>query len=383
MTDAMRITRIGAENVRAIGKIDLALAPLTVILGPNGVGKSTLLQIARTFAGLDDKNRFIKCFAGWGGFPASVRYNTSSVRNSMGIGVSKGNQQHQYLIRFMREGAGFFVEAETLRSTFDAKRQFEEVLSRDDTTAVLTTSRGVFHKVQLHGASPFLADFRHELPQIDSLLEAAKRTTLWAAHEFQPAQRAHSPQQLQQTTGPSSDGSTLFSALYSLKTERRERYSELVEALQSAIPELEELEFPLAGAGHVSLAWKQSNFAVPFFSNQLSDGILRFLFLVTILHTAPDDGLVLLDEPEISLHPRWLMLLVSLLRKATSKTNILVATQSSELVRWLKPEELVIANATPEGTTFTPATSKPDLNRWLEDFTLSELWLMGELGGRL
>jgi predicted ATPase len=71
------------------------------------------------------------------------------------------------------------------------------------------------------------------------------------------------------------------------------------------------------------------------------------------------------------------------LRKATSKTNILVATQSSELVRWLKPEELVIANGTPEGTTFTPATSKPDLNRWLEDFTLSELWLMGELGGRL
>ena len=69
-------------------------------------------------------------------------------------------------------------------------------------------------------------------------------------------------------------------------------------------------------------------------------------------------------------------------RKTSARTNILVATQSAELLRWLKPEELVIADATEVGTAFTPAISKPDLSKWLKDFTLSELWTMGELGGR-
>ncbi|MCH9018356.1 MAG: AAA family ATPase, partial [Chloroflexi bacterium] len=148
--------------------------------------------------------------------------------------------------------------------------------------------------------------------------------------------------------------------------------------LRSAVPELEELEFPLAGAGHVNMTWKQSNFSQPFYSNQLSDGILRLLWLVTILHTVPDDGLVLLDETELSLHPQWLMLVVSMLRKASARTNVLVATQSAELVRWLQPDELVIADLTEAGTTLTPATETKDLNKWLEEFSLAELWTIAE-----
>ncbi len=201
-------------------------------------------------------------------------------------------------------------------------------------------------------------------------------------HKFQPSAGVRAPQQLQPAAEPISDGSNLFSVLYVLKTERRAAFLELLATLQAAVPELEELEFPLAGAGHVNLTWKQSNYSQPFYSNQLSDGILRFLWLATILHTAPDDGLVMIDEPELSLHPQWLMLLVSLMRKTAARTNVLVATQSAELVRWLQPEELVIAQSGEYGTTFERASDRADLDRWLKDFTLAELWTMGELGGR-
>lgn len=116
--------------------------------------------------------------------------------------------------------------------------------------------------------------------------------------------------------------------------------------------------------------------------NQLSDGTIRLLWLFTILLTVPDDGIVLIDEPEISLHPQWLMLLVSVMRKTAARTNVIVATQSAEFVRWVQPEELIIADLDEQGATFRRASDRKDLNEWLKDFSLSELWAMGELGGR-
>lgn len=105
------------------------------------------------------------------------------------------------------------------------------------------------------------------------------------------------------------------------------------------------------------------------------------LWLLTVLHSLPDDGLALIDEPELSFHPEWLMLIVAMLRKTSARMTILVATQSAELVRWLTPDELVIAKTSEEGTTLSPAKDHPNIDKWLKDFTLSELWTMGELGG--
>ena len=112
---------------------------------------------------------------------------------------------------------------------------------------------------------------------------------------------------------------------YSLKTERREAFRELLEAVQSAVPELEELDFPVAGAGHVNMTWRQKDFSQVFHSNQLSDGILRFLWLMTVLHTAPDDGLILIDEPELHLHP-------NLQLKVLDYMRVLTTSQSAQVI---------------------------------------------------
>jgi len=109
---------------------------------------------------------------------------------------------------------------------------------------------------------------------------------------------------------------------------------------------------------------------------------LRFLWLMTILHSVPDDGLVMIDEPELSLHPQWILLAVSVMRKMSARTNIVVATQSTEFLRWIERDELLIADMTEEGAKFSWASDRPDIDDWLKDFSLSELWTMGELGGR-
>jgi len=298
---------------------------------------------------------------------------------SMGITGSEEDVHWEYNVQFRAERGSFFVQTERFsRETFGSSKP---ILRRDDTQVTISSKKtqgtgGVNHDRELQ-----LVQLREPIPEVEPIIAAFKRTSLWQTHRFLPSDRVRAPQQLQPTVMPAPDGGDLFSSLYALRSERRGSYLDLLETLRSAVPELEELEFPLAGAGHVNMLWKQAGYTQPFYSNQLADGTLRLLWIVTILHTVPDDGLVLIDEPELSLHPQWLMLLVSLLRKTSARTNILVATQSAELLRWLKPEELVIADATENGTVFTPATNKADLSKWLEDFTLSDLWTMGELGG--
>jgi len=378
----MRIAKIKVRNFRAIGQGEVTIGPFTVIIGANGVGKSSLLESVGLFSFLEDPNSLTQSIARWGGFRACVFGRATEPRIAFGIDVSNGETGLDYEIELLGEGAGFFLDVERFRRGGVTPGTREAALTRKDSMVTIHGVQGTSSGGVPHSPSATLLNQRVHIPDVEPLVVAAKRASLWQLHRFQPAERVRSPQQLQPTDIPLPDGSNLFSSLYSLKTERRERYRALIESLQAAVPELEELEFPLAGAGHVSLAWKQSNFPLPFYSNQLSDGVLRFLFLATILHTAPDDGLIMLDEPELSLHPQWIMLLVSLLRKTSVRTNVLIATQSAELIRWLQPEELVIADSTEAGTIFTPANSKPHLARWLEDFTLSDLWLMGNLGGR-
>lgn len=381
----MRVTHVRAKNFRSLKEVDLELRPFTVMIGPNGAGKSTLLELLNLFAGADDPQRFYNGFSRWGGYHATLRFGAGEAPMVLGVGLSghAGESDFDYAIEFMSEGVQWFVRREFLSTPPRAKNPEGVLLSRDDSEVSAYTKDGQLSAQRSkHGPATDLGRLHATIPDAERMIGAFKRITFWPVHKFQPGKPVRGPQQLQPTIAPSIDGSDLFSSLYALKTERRSAYNQLLESLRVAVPELQDLEFPLAGAGHVNMTWTQCNFDKPFYSNQLSDGTLRLLWLLTVLYTVPDDGLVLLDEPELSLHPQWLMLLVSILRKTSARTNVLVATQSAEFIRWVEPEDLVIADITEDGATFSRASDRADLSKWLEDFTLAQLWTMGELGGR-
>ena len=142
-------------------------------------------------------------------------------------------------------------------------------------------------------------------------------------------------------------------------------------------------ELPVVGGGQITLAWHDKNLTQPFYPNQLSEGTLRFLWLTTLLLSPDPPSLILIDEPEISLHPELLKILAALLQDASTRTQIIIATQSADLIRWLSPEEVIILDKEDGKTKVTPA-SDPSLNLsvWLDEYSLADLWIMGNLGGR-
>ena len=378
----MPITRIGIRNFRCIKSLDLKLPPLTVVVGPNGAGKSTLLGSFQLLSRLS-RNELTTAFVDYGGFDASLCWYSHADRMSFDVSASIDALEFDYSTEFVKTGSAHTVAAEELNLVSPSLPYKCILRTTESSSATFYINdagvRGIQTKPATEALLPLAATSN---THTRNLLETLKRVSYLSASQLSLDAGIRKPQALQPAAVPSQDGDDLLSVLYTMKTEQRERYVALIESLQVLFPELDSIELPLAGKGFASLNWYQKGLKKPLDAQQLSDGTLRLLWLVTVLYTVPDDGLVLIDEPEISLHPQWLMVLVSLLRETSARTQIIVATHSDQLVRWLKPDELLLADTEDGVSRFTWANEVENLGEWLKEYTLDRLWLMGELGGR-
>jgi predicted ATPase len=143
----------------------------------------------------------------------------------------------------------------------------------------------------------------------------------------------------------------------------------------------ERLAFPPVAAGTITMTWKDKNFSKPIYMHQLSEGTLRFLWLVTLLQSPDLTAVTLIDEPEVSLHPELLRLLADVMREASQKTQLIVATHSDRLIHFLHPEEVLICD-TEDGLTTMRWGDSFDLKHWLEEYSLDQLWAMNLISGR-
>lgn len=222
-----------------------------------------------------------------------------------------------------------------------------------------------------------------------TLREAEWFRTAFADVHFHDAIPVHGnaavrrPQTLEPTTMlVAPGGENLFSVLYQLRHEEPAWYERILDTLRAGFPGFERLEFPVVGGGQVTLAWHHTTYeGKPFFANELSAGTLRFLHLITLLLTPRSPTLLLIDEPEDSLHPELMRLLAELLQEAAERTQVIVATQSPALLRWLQPEHVIVADGKDGSCTLSPAKSLK-LEQWLAEYSLDRLWQMGQLGGR-
>ena len=129
------------------------------------------------------------------------------------------------------------------------------------------------------------------------------------------------------------------------------------------------------------MTWKDKNFTTPLYTNQLSEGTLRFLWLASLLQSPALPAITLIDEPEVSMHPELLSLLAQLLREASERSQIIVATHSDRLIRFLKPSEVLVMDSEDGYAKMTWADTM-DIEHWLKDYSLDEIWQMGQIGGR-
>ena len=181
------------------------------------------------------------------------------------------------------------------------------------------------------------------------------------------------------------DGSNLAAFLFLLRKKHGDDYTRIRRTVRLAAPFFDDFALKPSALNEekILLEWRHRGSDAYFNASSLSDGSLRFIALATLL-LQPESirpTVVLVDEPELGLHPYAITLLASLLKQAAVTSQIIVATQSPLLLDHFEPEDVLVADRVSGATTLRRLDSEK-LKVWLEDYSLGQLWEKNEIGGR-
>ena len=133
---------------------------------------------------------------------------------------------------------------------------------------------------------------------------------------------------------------------------------------------------------YISLEWQDLNDSDALFNaSSLSDGTLRMMCLTTLLLQPDLPQTIIIDEPELGLHPFAINKLAGLLSIASQKSQVIISTQSMNLIDNFVPEDIIVVDRTDKQTTFRNLDAD-ELSTWLEEYSLGEIWEKNLIGGR-
>lgn len=176
------------------------------------------------------------------------------------------------------------------------------------------------------------------------------------------------------------DAGNTASFLYHMKKQSPKAYSRVIEAVRAIIPYFE--DFILTPEdGNIMLCWREIGVDEIFEATQMSDGTLRAIALVTLLMQPDLPSLICIDEPELGLHPYAIGVMAELIKNASARAQIIISTQSVELVNHFNLDDLIVVERR-EGQSVFNRLEREQYQSWLEDYTLGELWKANVIGGK-
>lgn len=379
---SLRFNELSISGFRRLYDVHLPLRPLSVLIGANGTGKTSVLDVLSLLANSAQGklNPFISDLSGL----ASVL--TYDKAEELKLGISMDVPHHEsleYSLTLSPRGVAYLVEEEILSQQRGMPDPFLHIVSHGaDVKYFEGDQRKLIRPTWEH--SPLetsLSQVPKMFKEPEEFRNRLASSTFYHVLPVEPRSSVRLPQPMQPAVLPGRNGEELVSCLFYLRETQRARFESVEDALRTAFPRFDRLEFPPVAAGTLALAWRESSYSKPLYMHQLSEGTLRFLWLVTLLQSPGLTALTLLDEPEVSLHPELLNLLADLLREASRRTQIIVATHSDALIRFLDPSEVVVMDSA-DGTTTMIRADQLDLVEWLKEYTLDELWRTGRMGAR-
>jgi len=346
---------------KSIREMKLELKPLNVLIGANGAGKSNFIDLLRLLKSL--QNNQLQFYIGKAGGASSLLHYGASVTAQMGahFGFNIDNTTIGYEVRFADAPIDTLIFAE---ESLESMQHF-----------------GMGHKESLFFNSQDVAHaalaqkMRHEVSQYG----------LFQFHDTSETAKMRGNCELHHNRYLMNDGRNLAAILYKLQQTQLSYYERIIDTIQQIAPFFEDFILePLAlNPNYIQLHWRSRNSTYEFGPHQLSDGTLRAMALITLLLQPESDlpTLLVLDEPELGLHPYAITVITSLIRSASVHSQIILATQSSPLIDHFEPTDVVVVEQQQGISSFKRLESET-LTEWLEEYSLSELWDKNVIGGR-
>ena len=365
------ITVKGFKSIKSIEELDLR--PINVLIGSNGAGKSNFMEVfsllnAIRLGGLRDY--VMRC----GGADKILHFG-SKATPYLSVRIHFENEKRRYrdyIIKLAPDNADGMFPSSELVFTTDKQDIDDEVDGAGFDLKGQDGEAGIYSSEERSGAIPFIR----------------KHLSHWRLYHFHDTS-ASSP--IKKTVAVNDnrflrhDGSNLAAFLFYLREVHGRSYDMIRRTVQLVAPFFDDfiLEPRRLDEDTIRLEWRHRGSDGYFDAASLSDGTLRFIALATLLLQPRElrPSVILLDEPELGLHPYAITIIASLINQVSTETQIVVATQSPLLLDNFSPEDVLVTERVDGATQFTRLDGEK-LKIWLEDYSLGQLWEKNEFGGR-
>lgn len=357
VTSSDQLSRIVIDGYKSIAHCDLKMGSLNVLIGANGAGKSNFIGFFRLIATLLDHR--LQSLVGKAGGPDAL--------------LHFGRKQSETLkgeLFFGNNGYKFALEA-----TNDNRMMFQREALWWNMSGDKGVTSGHFESQADH----------HKTGIKQYTLPIMRRWRVYHFHDTSESAKVKQIHRINDNDYLREDGSNLAAFLFRVQKNHPNHYKRIIRTIRMVAPYFGDfyLRATPDNQDSIQLEWTEKDHDIPFKASELSDGTLRFILLATVL-LQPEEFMpsaIIVDEPELGLHPYAINVLAELIKSASHEHQLIISTQSVELVNQFDAEDLIVVDKQGGSSTFKRLETA-SLSEWLEDYSLGDLWKKNLLGGR-
>ncbi|MBF0520112.1 MAG: AAA family ATPase [Nitrospirae bacterium] len=368
-----KLDRIKINGFKSIETLDLQLKPLNIIIGPNGSGKSNFIGFFKFVEKIVDKNLQ---------FYVAQQLGSDKILHF--------GRKHTRQLSFLLESTPYFTYGCTLVPDVSGGLIFVEEFFQDRTIDIEDEYNydqkniigNIFNSsiVRESVLPPQLKGTERPMYRVNEIIGLLTDWRVYHFHDTSEEARIKQLCSLKDKYILQSDAGNLAAFLYSISG--TEEYRLIVKTIQRVAPFF--LDFVLEpekdNKNSIRLRWRHRATEAYFDASDLSDGTLRFICLTTLLLQPELPTIILIDEPELGLHPYALNILAAMMRTVSSKTQIIVSTQAVTFANQFSWEDIIVVDLVNNKSEFR-RLNEQDVADWLEEYSVGELWEKNVIGG--
>lgn len=357
------ITSLTVTGYKSIHKLrDFELTNLNVLIGANGAGKSNFISLFRLLNEIYEQN--LQVYVQKQGGPDALLHFGRETSEKLHAEFYFAKNGYKFdLVPTADNRLIFEQEASIFKGLLYPTKPWPIILGTGHAESKLKEAKDSY--------SPYVR-------------ESVSNWRVYHFHDTSDTAKVKQKHQSNDNLRLKIDAANLAAFLRLLKENYEPEYRRIVETIRLVAPFFGDFIFRPGNQQYIELEWTQKGRPdTPFKAHRLSDGTLRFMCLATLLLQPVDllPSTILIDEPELGLHPYAISILADIFMQVSKNRQIIVATQSVELVNEFSPEDIIVVDQEEEASVFWRFTEE-ELSGWLEQYAMGELWKLNILGGR-
>jgi predicted ATPase len=358
------IDRVEIKGYKSIRELGLDLAPINILIGSNGVGKSNFISFFK-FLNTVYEQRLEQYSLKYGADDTLCFGRKNTERLSADIKFDDRNA-YAFVLHATNDNK-LFVDAEFIsfnRGVFGYKTWKNELINSNNREAKI--------KVYKSGIAAYVRNYLESF-RVYHFHDTSENAPLRTYADINDNQFLRE------------NGSNLPAFLYYLQQVHSSNFKRIEKAVQSIAPFFERFQLhpQRLNEQRISLEWIEKNHPDRYFNAaHLSDGTIRFIALAALLLQPEPPDVIIIDEPELGLHPVAINKLSGMLRSAVGKkSQVIISTQSVSLVNNFNPAEIITVDREGDESSFV-RLEQDQLKQWLEDYSIGDLWSKSVIKGQ-